>query len=274
MPDLLALTMTVDKPALSATSDKPIVQAPAAAEPKPGPEAKLAAEAPPAESKPAAEPVSKPEPAPVAAEAPELDLSAIQQDAALVRSAEEANAKDKKPARSEFRSQEAFDDALISWSTRKAMRNAQADAAKERLAEGDRQRTQAVARDFHESTAKFAKQKTDFSQVALNPTLPVTESMAAAIIASGNGPEVIYHLGQHPELAAKISKQPWVRQQVEIGKLAAKLSATPQTRPKPVTPRLAVPVQRELSMHEYAARRAKELAAGKRPSDFFGRVVR
>jgi hypothetical protein len=187
----------------------------------------------------------------------------VRRDAAVIEAATRASENDKKPNRSAFKSQDDFDTALIDWSTRSAMRSAQAAAAKERLSAGERQRTESIARSFHQRTEKFVNEKADFREVVLNPHLPISEAMAAALVSEPNGPAVAYHLGKNPKEADRIARLLPVRQQVEIGKLAAKLSATPAATPKPrVTPKPTAPAPKsEPSMADYARLRVKPSSA-------------
>jgi hypothetical protein len=91
----------------------------------------------------------------------------------------------------------------------------------------------------------------DFEQVAYNPRLPITETMALTIRASEIGPEVLYQLGKDPKEAERISKLPPFLQAKEIGKMEAKLSAAPPPTKRttsapapivPVTGRASAPV--------------------------------
>ena len=81
----------------------------------------------------------------------------------------------------------------------------------------------------------------DFEQVAYNPNLPVTEAMARAIQASEIGPDVLYHLGNSPNEAARISRLDPILQAREIGKIEARLGAEPPVKrtsnaPAPIAP--------------------------------------
>ena len=81
-------------------------------------------------------------------------------------------------------------------------------------------------------------------------------------------------MGKNPKEADRIARLLPVRQQVEIGKLAAKLSATPAATPKPrVTPKPTAPAPKsEPSMADYARLRVKQLQAEQRRGGLFGRA--
>lgn len=81
----------------------------------------------------------------------------------------------------------------------------------------------------------------DFEQVALNPRLPISMPMAATIRESEIGPEILYHLGQNPAEAKRISQLSPLSQAKEIGKLETKLASNPPARkvsaaPAPIAP--------------------------------------
>jgi hypothetical protein len=64
----------------------------------------------------------------------------------------------------------------------------------------------------------------NFDAIAFNTTLKVSTVMAEAIKESELGPEMLYHLGLHPDEAARIEKLSPVSQVRELGKLEALLS--------------------------------------------------
>jgi len=100
----------------------------------------------------------------------------------------------------------------------------------------------AQLRESYEDRAESAREKyDDFEQVAYNPSVPVTAVMAEAVMADELGPEILYHLGSNPSEATRISRLSPTQQAREIGRLAAKLAATPpakttSTAPAPITP--------------------------------------
>ena len=81
----------------------------------------------------------------------------------------------------------------------------------------------------------------DFDQVAYNQNLPVTDTMAQAIMASDAGPDVLYWLGANPQDAARIARLSPVQQAKEIGRIEATLGSSPPVRktttaPPPIAP--------------------------------------
>lgn len=94
---------------------------------------------------------------------------------------------------------------------------------------------------YYEREEEARARYDDFEQVAYNPKLAITEVMAQTIQTSDVGPDLIYHLGTNPKEAERIARLPPVLQAKEIGKLEAKLAASPpvkrtSTAPAPIAP--------------------------------------
>lgn len=129
-----------------------------------------------------------------------------------------------------FADAQAYADAL-------AERKAQ-ELLAQREAEAERQATLEAYQDREEEArGKYD----DFEQVAYNPKLPVTETMAQTIQASEIGPDVIYYLGSNPKEAERIARLNPLLQAREIGKIEAKLASNPPakkttTAPAPIAP--------------------------------------
>jgi hypothetical protein len=68
--------------------------------------------------------------------------------------------------------------------------------------------------------------------------LPLTKTIASAVLESEFGPQLMAHLSANPEDAERISKLSDTRQAIELGKLEAKLQAAPKTTKTtpPITP--------------------------------------
>jgi hypothetical protein len=96
--------------------------------------------------------------------------------------------------------------------------------------------------DAYQDREEDARNKyDDFEQVAYNPKLPVTETMAQTIQASEIGPDVIYWLGSNPKEADRIARLSPLLQAREIGKIEARLATNPPakkttTAPAPIAP--------------------------------------
>lgn len=114
--------------------------------------------------------------------------------------------------------------------------------AQELLAQREAEAERAAMLDAYQDREEEARSKyDDFEQVAYNPKLPVTETMAQTIQASDMGPDVIYYLGSNPKEAERISRLNPLLQAREIGKIEAKLASNPpakktSTAPAPIAP--------------------------------------
>jgi len=114
--------------------------------------------------------------------------------------------------------------------------------AQELLAKREAEAEQAAVLEAYQDREEDARNKyDDFEQVAYNPKLPVTETMAQTIQSSEIGPDVIYWLGSNPKEAERIARLSPLLQAREIGKVEARLAANPpakktSTAPAPIAP--------------------------------------
>lgn len=80
----------------------------------------------------------------------------------------------------------------------------------------------------------------DFEEVALAESLPVSRDMARLIQTSDAGPDVLYHLGRNPALAAEIAALPPYEAARAIGRLEATVTLprprTSTNAPEPIAP--------------------------------------
>ena len=135
------------------------------------------------------------------------------------------------PPADQFESPEAYAEAL-------AVRKAE-----ELLAQREFQKQQAAINDAYAEREEEARAKyDDFEQVAYNPQLRVTDVMAETIKASDMGPDLAYWLGTNPKEADRISRLSPLLQAREIGKIEAKLAASPPVKPTTSAPAPITPV--------------------------------
>ena len=134
------------------------------------------------------------------------------------------------PTPDDFESAQAYAEALAE------------QRAQQILAEREQQRQRTELVDAYRDREEDARERyADFEQVAYNPSLPVTDTMAQAIQASEIGPDVIYWLGSNPKETERIAHLPPVLQAKEIGKIEATLASNPpvkktSTAPPPLAP--------------------------------------
>ena len=114
--------------------------------------------------------------------------------------------------------------------------------AQQLLQQQEQQRRQNEVFSAYQDREEAAREKyEDYQQVALNSALPITPVMAEVIRESDIGPEIAYYLGSNIKEADRIAKLSPSSQAREIGKLEAKLEASPpmkktSTAPAPIAP--------------------------------------
>ena len=134
------------------------------------------------------------------------------------------------PPLDQFQSPEAYAEAL-------ALKKAQ-----ELVSARDSEREKAqVVEAYHEREEEARSKYDDFEQVAYNPNVRITTTMAETIQSSDIGPDVAYYLGSNPKEADRISRLSPLMQAREIGKIEAVVSATPPVKkssnaPAPIAP--------------------------------------
>ena len=186
---------------------------------------------------------------------------------------------DPRPLRDAFDSPDAYDDALVAWSSRVAERTTEARVKRETeaaAAEAERVKTedaqkaenQRLADDWNARKDKVTEKYPDYADVAERDDLTITLPMSHAILNADNGPDIAYYLGKNPEEATRIAGLNPLMQVIEMGKLSAKVAesavtltrATPPIRPLRTAAAAATAKgPNEESMDEYAARRQAEL---------------
>ena len=92
--------------------------------------------------------------------------------------------------------------------TRTATQNAEQEAAS------------SLEQSWNEQVAAASTKYSDFSVVAQDEYLPVTEVMGRTIQQLDNGADVLYWLGKNPERAARISQMPPEQQQLQVARLS------------------------------------------------------
>lgn len=169
------------------------------------------------------------------------------------------------PRQQDYGSPEEYQAAIVNWQIAQRVR---AELATERetyqrqVSEAERR---SVVTGYQERVEDARDKYEDFDEVAGDRTLPITDAMADAIMSSEVGPDIQYHLGSNPDLAAKISRMTPVLQAKEIGLLEARLSAPPSKRltnapPPPKTLQGKSTPQKDpgnMSQKEYEAWRRK-----------------
>lgn len=276
MPDNAALDMGTNarfQPALSATSDAPVLKAPA---PSPTPAATDVANTPASE-------VNSPAAAPAPAADKKTDASAVSDDPGddptagtakhkggfqkrideLTKQREELrrekeeyarrldetlkiidrsnppqrtdpqNRSDSEPTREQFDSPDEYSKALAEWSSKKAVEQFRAEETRKAQEEKAAGEFQKALNSWHENRAKAMQNHPDYEAVAESEDVPIAQHVGMALLHVPNGPEVAYYLGQNPAEAARISALGAPHAAIEVGRLSERLSAPSATSKAP-----------------------------------------
>lgn len=208
-----------------------------------------------------------------AAEARREAMEAYKRMAEVKPPADPKPAEDVEPVEPEFQDPEQyqrdmakFTREMAAYTARKAVASALAEHDKsQKQAQAQRQR-EAIENSWAGRRQKAIAEIPDYLDVAENTSLPVSQAMAAVIKMDARGPEILYHLGKHPDEAARIASLPPLSQVAELGAFRERIltptKPTASKAPAPIKPlsgaRGAAPQSMdEMPMEEYAAHRLK-----------------
>lgn len=180
-----------------------------------------------------------------------------------------------KPSKETFSDPDAYDTALLAYADEKAAHTARKQV-KEMLAENEQKVQQAQTEEIERRTietylARVETAKTkypDFAEVGYSPDVLVSPVVKKALEMSPEGPDIQYYLGKNPQEAKRIIQLPFTDQLIELGKISAKLdspkppisNASPPIKPLKTGATVIAKTPDEESMEEYASRRKKELS--------------
>jgi len=137
------------------------------------------------------------------------------------------------PKREQFNDDDAYLEAkLEQLAEKKAM---------EKIQHLERQREQEKSSEvFLERAEKASEKYADFHEVVGDPKLKINDAMVEFISESDVGPDVAYHLGKNPELAAKIADMSPIKAARELARIESEVSSKPivktSSAPAPITP--------------------------------------
>lgn len=132
------------------------------------------------------------------------------------------------------------------------------EAEARRIVQAKEAEEQALINQTWASQVADAKTRySDFDQVALAENLPVSRDMARLIQTSSAGPDVLYHLGRNPALAAEIAAMSPYEAARAIGRLEATVTLprprTSTNAPDPIAPvKGATPATKDPARMSYA----------------------
>lgn len=134
---------------------------------------------------------------------------------ALLESQKEAPKPDDepvKPVKTDYPDPDQWDEALMVYADKKAAWTAKREVTavlaeeQKRAQEVTAAEGQKLAREAYQSRVEKTKEKyADFDEVANSPDVMISMPVAHAIIQSDNGPDIQYYLGKHPEEAQRLS---------------------------------------------------------------------
>lgn len=128
--------------------------------------------------------------------------------------------------------------------------------------------------NFQSRAQAMREEHPDFDEVVFNENLSISVPMRDAFMNLPDGAKLAYHLGQHPEEAARISRLSPNHQMLELGRVSARIAAPPpappapkpmvSAAPAPITPVKAAAkavegLREDLPIGTWMERRAKEL---------------
>lgn len=149
---------------------------------------------------------------------------------------QQANEPKGKPKKEDFETVDDYLDAVVDW----RLEQRESERAKKSEASRGQRETQEQGRRLFEACLKGADDLgvEDFDQVALDEELDVTTPMMHAIAECKAPAAILYHLGQNPKEATRISKLAPTHQIRAIAEIESKLTAAPgpSKAPAPIVP--------------------------------------
>jgi hypothetical protein len=155
-----------------------------------------------------------------------------------------------KPLREQFADDEAYQSAIdtyvderASFVASQAVKAQLAEQEKIKQAEASAQK-QGEMRDAYLQRVEKAKEKyADYANVAESPDVTISIPMARAIARSEDGPEIAYYLGQNKDEAKRIFSLDVEDQLMELGTIAAKLKQPAAAKPVSAAPAPGKPIK-------------------------------
>jgi hypothetical protein len=135
-----------------------------------------------------------------------------------------------RPQKAEFADPDAYDEALdeyidarSAWRADKAINEAREKDRKDAEQRQIEEGQRAASEAYAQRREKAREKYSDYTEVAESPQVNVSIPVAHAILHSEHGPDIAYHLGKNPAEAERISKLPPPLQLVELGLIVARL---------------------------------------------------
>jgi hypothetical protein len=164
-----------------------------------------------------------------------------------------------KPTPDTFDTYDDYVEALTDWKVSQTLIKQSSETAN---------RTEELVRQANWQSKMEAAQSLlpDYEAVVGSSEVPISPHVAQALMDSDRGPELAYHMAQHPELAAELNKLSPVKAAMTLGRLETTLAAPaakPATKaPAPINPIRSAPARQadfaKASMDDYIEMRRKQ----------------
>lgn len=166
-------------------------------------------------------------------------LSQYEQPAASKPATTEQSADPQRPDPAKFETMDQYLEALSDYKVEKALIGERQRVAKQQQDDQQHRQVNQEREQWNSKIGDARKKHTDFDSVALNPNLSVLEGSAVDwwVMNRPNGAEVLYHLGQNPELLESVNQMPAHEAAYELARIEMELSAPPKPAPLPRAPR-------------------------------------
>lgn len=127
-----------------------------------------------------------------------------------------------KPQPSQFNDAFEYAEALAEWSAEQAILNREKAEAERK----EQEQRQSVIKSWNERLETVKADLPDYDEmIASASDITVSDAIRDAMLESEQGPRILYHLAENPELAEKLNSMSQVSALREIGKLEAKFEA-------------------------------------------------
>lgn len=127
---------------------------------------------------------------------------------------------DLEPELDQFKDITQYKEALKEWSADQAIKKRDAEESEKTQKEKAAQ----VVEDWNKRQVEFRQIADDYDNVIAMSDVKVGNEVRDAIIESDNGPALLYHLAQNPEIAEGMAKKSVRAALVELGRIEAKLA--------------------------------------------------
>lgn len=164
-----------------------------------------------------------------------------------------------KPNADDFDSYDEYVEALTDWKVEQTLAKQSAATA---------QRTEGLVQQANWAAKLEAAEASlpDYKAVVGSSEVPIAPHVGQALMDADRGPELAYHLAQHPEVADKLNKMSATKAAMELGRLETALSGKAPVKttnaPPPATPIRSAPARQaeasKMSMDEYVEMRRKQ----------------